>query len=318
MLVNQLAKQSRQVPEDHILASITVLANCELFGAIAMFDESNQGWLSHVQGAQQYLRWRGPGAIRSPFSWLLFHMIRHSSLYIGLARRQAVFLSCPEWLNLTKHVSNNDPYVSLYDLALQIPGLLEQADAVTEADDLNFAFAEVCRISGQLRKDFGDWHRSWHIPTKNKSFATVDVYETKEFFELSADRTFPTVFTFPSVQTCMQYQLYWICCLLLDFTIAELCRLHNIEGNLCSFTCFTTRSKESVRDTMSTNASNYCRSIPYCCGPDMRCMGRTRTFFLNITQRYFHVYGHDKEYEWCRAVYRMLESKNVPRYSIWH
>lgn len=62
---------------------------------------------------------------------------------------------------------------------------------------------------------------------------------------------------------------------------------------------------------MFVNATNYCRSIPYCCEPETASAGRIGTFLLRITQSFLEIAGYAQELEWCKSVRKMLENSIV-------
>ncbi|KAK4494507.1 hypothetical protein PRZ48_014805 [Zasmidium cellare] len=309
MLKNELEKPaSHQMPKDAILASITILALCELFDAIAKGNFGGQGWISHVQGAQQYIRAHGPEIISSPFGWLLFHNIRHGSLCMGLVRRKAVFFAERKWLKLTKSLSKSDAYVALYDIALQAPGLFERADMIKWSDQFDLEFIRLCTDLCRLREEFDGWEE-YHHP--KCGYNIVNIEEMEEFARLCDNGTFRSAFTFSAVQLCSQFQLYWITSLMLDFTIANLYRLYGKDRILPDLCLFTSRTKQDFWRSMYVNATNYCRSIPYCCEPETASAGRIGTFLLRITQSFLEIAGYTPELEWCKAVRTMLENSTV-------
>ena len=315
ILANELAKpKSKQMRNDHILAAITILALCELFDSIGTGNHGGQGWISHVSGAQGYIRETGPESITTPFGWLLFHNIRHSSLCMGFVRRKAAFFAEPQWLEVTKDLAHTDPYVALYDVALQIPGVLERADIISIADSIPADFAGLCRDICQLRADLADWLQSRHIDASRELYQIVDVRDMSEFSHLCFDRTFQTVFYFDSVQMCSQQQLYWISCLVLDFTLLAICRRFQVSETFPRLRLrdFTDRTGEDIERDVFVAATSYCRTIPFCCEPESASVGRIGTFLLRITQGYFEQCGHCREFEWCKAVRRMHESTGNP------
>ena len=315
MLANELAKpRTKQMRQDHILAAITVLALCELFDAIARGNQGGKGWISHVGGAQQYIQATGPETTNSPFGRMLFHNIRHSSLCMGLVKRKSVFFAERKWLEVTKEAAKEDPYVALYDLALQVPGLIERFDALDAPDSIPADFSAVCRDICSLREEMGRWLTGRHVASGADLYQIVDVRDMQEFAQLCLDRTFETVYYFPSVQTCSQLQTYWIGCLVLDFTLLDLRRRLQVSRPFPRLWLrdFTERTEEDVQRDLFVVATSYCRSVPFCCEPEAASIGRLGTFWLRIVQSYFQQCGHCRELEWCSAVRRMLEMSGTP------
>lgn len=309
MLSNELGKPaSKQMRKDHVLTAITILALCELFDAIAKGNPGSQGWISHVNGAQQYIRASGPDAISTPFGWLLFHNIRHSSLCMGFSQRKALFFAEPKWLALTTELGQADPYVALYDVVVQVPGVLERADSLSTAESIPADFSGLCRDICQLRSDLEGWKEEKHVDVGREIHRIIDVRDMKEFAHMCLDRTFQTVFDFDSVNICSQFQLYWTSLLLLDFTLLSICRRFQVSEPFprLQLEDFTTRTEEDIERDLFVSATSYCRSIPFCCEPESASIGRIGTFLLRITQSYFEQCGHCKELEWCKNVQSML------------
>ena len=311
MLSNELARpQSKRMRNDHILAAITILALCELFDAIARGNGNRQGWISHVSGAQQYIRAMGPDGIDSHFAWLLFHNVRHSSMGMGFVKRQAVFFAEPQWLKVTAELAKHDPYVALYDITLQVPGALEQVDKLPRIDSLCPDYISACAELCRLRSALDVWLRKFYLDRSIELYDIVHVRNMEEFAHLCLDRTFQTVFSFDSVQSCNQLQLYWISCLLLDFTLLAVYHAYSEAESSppVSLKDFTSRTEEDIKRDMFVTATSYCRSVPFCCEPETASVGRVGTFLLRIVQNYFEHRGHCRELEWCRAVRQMLRS----------
>ena len=311
MLARELAKPiSRQIQKDHILAAITILALCELFDGIARGSLAGQGWISHMNGAQEYIRANGPKGIMSPFAWQLFHNIRHSAMCLGFTTRKAVFFAEPKWLKLTSDQAKRDPYVALYDITLQIPGVMERADALPISKANPTAIASVVQYISRLRFNLDVWLHSFYTQQQKQIYKIVDVSNMKEFSQLCMDRTFQTVFDFESIQICTQQQLRWISCLVLDFTLLAISR--RFLGAECSsglrLQDLTVRTQEDVERDLFVSATSYCRSVPYCCEPQTASVGRLGTFLLRITQSYFEQSGRCREMEWCNSVRSMLET----------
>ena len=311
MLSNELARPpSKRMRSEHILAAITILALCELFGVIARGNGNRQGWISHVSGAQQYIKAIGPKGIDSDFAWLLFHNVRHSSMCMGFVKRQAVLFAELQWLKVTAGLAKYDQYVALYDIALQIPGALEEVDKLPHTDSVRSDYVSTCTDICRLRKALECWLQKFYIERSIEIYDIVDVRDMKEFAHLCLDRTFQTVFSFDSVQSCSQLQLYWISLLILDFTLLAVHRPLLFAGSSSQVRIhdFTSRTENDIERDMFVAATSYCRSVPFCCEPESASVGRIGTFLIRIVQNYFEQCGHCRELEWCRAVRQMLQS----------
>ena len=315
MLANELARPpSRRMRSDHILAAIAVLTMCELFDAIAQGNGTGRGWISHVNGAQQYIKAMGPDKINSHFGWLLFHNVRHSSMCMGFVKRQGVFFAEPKWLKLTAEHAKHNQFVALYDITLQIPGVLERVDNLKVSEDFQQDHGSVCAEMCRLRNELEDWLHKFYTDRSIQCYKIVDVRDMKEFARLCLDRTFQTVFSFQSTQSCSQQQLFWTSCLILDFTLLSMHRrmFDSSRDPRIRLKALTSRSEADIERDMFVAATSYCRSLPFCCEPETASVGRIGTFLLRLVQNYFEQSGHCRELEWCTAVREMLQSYPEP------
>ena len=321
MLANELARPpSRRMRSDHILAAITVLTLCELFDGIARGNDHGQGWISHVHGAQQYIKAIGPSGIDTDFGWHLFQNIRHQSMCMGFVKRRAVFFAAPEWLKITEELAKHDQYVALYDITLQIPGVLERIDILPSSNRHISEMFSICQELCQLRDQLRSWFGCFYSKRSVEPCQVVLVRDMEEFASLCLDRTFQTVFSFDSVQSCSQQQLYWVCSLILDF---QLLAIHQrLQSSALhhetALEMLTSRSEQDIERDMFIAATSYCRSLPFCCEPEVASVGRVGTFLLRIVQNYFEQRGHCRESEWCNAVRSMLHSYSNTQTGVEH
>ena len=227
---------------------------------------------------------------------------------MGFVKRKAVFFAEPKWLKITEDLARRDSYVALYDIGLKIPGVLERTDTLSKAESIPADFVCLCRDICQLRTDLRDWLEKFYISKSKELYRIVDVRDMREFAHLCLDRTFQTVFYFGSVQMCSQQQLYWISCLVLDFTLLAICRRSLVSEPYPRLRLqdFTDRTEEDIERELYVAATSYCRSVPYCCEPETASIGRIGTFLLRISQSYFEQCGHCRELEWTVAVRQML------------
>lgn len=299
MLSRELAQpKPKQIRSDHLLAAITMLALCELFDPLASNSQKRKGWLSHIEGAQQYLIRNRTECMASPLGRLLVHNIRHSSLCMGYSNRKAVMFAEPGWLKLTRDISKTDSFIHLYDLAIQIPGILERADLICSRPETTRVQTQFCNDIAALRLKLTEWSKMYHLAESEPAYKIVNVRDMECFAHLCLDRTFQTAFRFQNVQVCNQMQLYWISCMFLDCTLLEIGRRAELSG----------LAVEDIERQIFVTATNFCRSIPYCCELETGSVSRLGNFFLSSVERYFEHHGHCNEAEWCKSVRRILDS----------
>lgn len=196
---------------------------------------------------------------------------------MGFVNRKAVFFAEPKWLEITSSLACHDPYVALYDISLQIPGVLEQTDSLSMMESMPADFGSSCREICRLRTELDGWLQSFYVRRKRELYRIVNVRNMKEFSHLCLDRTFQTVFSFDSVQICIQQQLYWTSCLILDFTLLAICRQQSRASESIPRLWtqdFTQRTEKDIERDIFVAATSYCRSIPFCCEPETASIGR--------------------------------------------
>jgi len=207
MLANELARpRAEQMRKDHILAAINVLAVCELFDLIASDTSGGQGWMSHVTGAEGYIKSNIRDIMASEFGQMLFHANRNSSLCLGLVKRKAIFFAGPQWLRWSEDIAKEDLLVAFYDIAVQIPGLLEQSDTLNTSVDQFIDPAPLCEEICGVRRKLDRWLEERFIHPGKERYSIIDVRDMKEYSLLSSNSLFTTVYKFNSVQVCILHQ----------------------------------------------------------------------------------------------------------------
>ena len=59
-------------------------------------------------------------------------------------------LDSPEWLAVTEKAATLDPYVSLLDICICIPRILERSDRLASSDDLSQSLDQLLNDADQL------------------------------------------------------------------------------------------------------------------------------------------------------------------------
>jgi hypothetical protein len=306
LLANELARseEKKQVRKDHLLGTILLLTLSETFDSVA---RAGGGWLAHANGAEAYLQAYGRQAIATDVGIIFFHTIRHICLFKGLVKRKAVVLAQPQWLRFAREEAKTDPFVALYNLALQIPGILERADSLPQTTEFLLDFRSLCKDAAIIRAELHAWHDRFYAQHRPhaRNIAYGSCLET--FNDLCEDRTFQTFYLFDSVESCSQHLVYYASCLLLDHTLLDVYSAHRHRTYLPPLGKFFASTKENIQRELYVSATSFCRSVPYCCDADVASLGRVASFLLRPVQRYFDEYGYTRELEWTAAARSVLE-----------
>lgn len=246
-------------------------------------------------------------AIASDFGELLFHNLRHTALFGGLIRRRASVFAQPQWLRISRRLGQIDAFVGLYDIGINVPGLLENADAVLGKDDPVKALRKLHRDIAVVRSELDSWFHKHYVGLEKRAFEVVSVDSFPEFASSCRDRTFRTAFAFDRPQICSQHQVYWILCLILDFTLTDTYQKCLGGEARPTMEAMCSRSSQVVQRDAFVAATNYCRTIPYSCEPETGSVGRIGTFLIRTLQSYFECAGDYRELQWCLSARSALE-----------
>ncbi|RMY96071.1 hypothetical protein D0861_00272 [Hortaea werneckii] len=296
----------KHIPKDLVLAIIMILALCELYASIVDIEPSEPGWIQHIIGAEQFVL-NHQQALASDFGELLFHNLRHTALFGCLIRRRATVFAQPQWLRASRRLGQTDAFVGLYDVGINVPGLLEKADAMLSNDDSLIALRKLHRDIAAIRSELDSWFHKNYDGLGKRAFEIVSVDSFPEFASSCRDRTFRTAFKFDRPQICSQHQVYWILCLILDFTLTDTYRKHRGGEVKPTMEAMCGRSSQAVQRDAFVAATNYCRTIPYSCEPETGSVGRIGTFLIRTLQSYFEYAGHYQELQWCLSARSALE-----------
>ena len=311
---------STQTPKDHVLAAILILALTDLFDAVAHGRQDDEIWGYHVCGAAKLLRSIGPKAVAhfTPLGWSVFQNLRHSLFCYFFMKRKATFLAGQTWLEATADISRHDTYSALYDLVVQIPGMLQWSKEVTGS-----SAARLFEHIFQLRTELDEWLHKRFSGGIGEYHELVEVQEMQEFATACQDRTFPMVYSFPSAEKCSQYQcvspsiifrlrdslmianairLYLIACFTLDTMYR---RLRYTQGQLQQTNAII-RAQDRIERDIYAAAAGVCKTIPFCCKLDTLSAGRIGIVLLCVLQNYFVRHGHYPESGWCHAAQQVL------------
>ncbi|RMY62534.1 hypothetical protein D0865_00365 [Hortaea werneckii] len=302
--------KKKHIQKDLVLAVIMILALCELYASIVDIEPSEPGWIQHIVGAEQFVL-NHQQAIASDFGELLFHNLRHTALFGGLIRRRASVFAQPQWLRVSRRLGQTDAFVGLYDIGINVPGLLEKSDTVFSNDDPLKALRKLHREIAAIRWELDSWLHKHYVGPGKRAFEVVSVESFPEFASSCRDTTFRTAFSFDRPQICSQHQVYWILCLILDFTLIDIYRKCVGGEPKPTMEAICGRSSQAVQRDAFVTATNYCRTIPYSCEPETGSVGRIGTFLIRTLQSYFEYAGHYRELQWCLSARAVLEPPTV-------
>lgn len=300
--LNSLARsiyKGQYLYDDDVLAAVTVLATCELYREI---QDMGEGWQKHVQGADQLVAARGPDSIQSDLALLLYSNMRHGSLLHALISRKAPFLATPEWRKVAFRVPKAvyDDSTIFYDMAIQVPGLLERHD---ELDlDLPNVLRDIDRIledSRSLESALRDWFVDW------QSRATADGKEVCEirpiddfrtFTSLCPDRTFDHGYSFPDFMVAYLHSLYWM---VMHYLRTNTQMLHKHRHQLVP-DWYPSPNTIVQEDELLNYILNLCQCMPFFVEPKCSSTGSIGIFLpMRCAAMYFSQHGH---WDWLRWI----------------
>ncbi|KAF2795589.1 hypothetical protein K505DRAFT_273010 [Melanomma pulvis-pyrius CBS 109.77] len=290
--LSQLMKsitQPNSAQEDETLLATYLLALYEVFVGVT----NGHGFFYHVQGLLRLFKERGPSSFNSRLSMDIFHGTRYYSLTIGFHVRKASILDSPEWLAITSKEAITDPYVSLIDICIHVPRILERTDKLFRAGGSAEEFEKIMTDSQLLAAQGKEWHACFE--KDGPRYTKVDVRTINGFLGVCDDLTFETVFAFNSFATSNTYLGYWMSMLILQSNAFLLARKFRALEPMQLFLW----DRE-----LSGYADCICRGVPFSCRPEAGYTGRFGTLTpLVVARKYFDAKGASKEIAWCERAY---------------
>ncbi|KAF2270279.1 hypothetical protein CC78DRAFT_197711 [Lojkania enalia] len=275
--------------DDETLLATYLLALYEVFVGVT----NGHGFFYHVQGLLRLFTQRGPSSLNTKLSMDVFHGTRYYSMTIGYHVRKASILDSPDWLEVTSRAAIADPWVSLMDICIRIPRLLERTDKLTRAGGTPEQFENII-IDSQLLADRAfEWFANFerHGPLYDK----VSISSFDGFSKICDDLLFDPVFTFRSFAASTTYLLYWMSMLVMRSNSFLLVRKYqNLALNQ-----LLAWDRE-----LAGYADCICRGVPSSCRPSTGFTGRFSTLTpLVIAKKYFEAKKAKKEATWCEKAY---------------
>ncbi|KAK3710323.1 hypothetical protein LTR37_010389 [Vermiconidia calcicola] len=281
--------------DDDVLAAVVVLAACELYEEIASMGE---GWGQHIQGSNQLVALRGPQSLRSELALLFYSSMRHGSLIHALIARKEPFMATKEWRDVAFRVPNasKDASTKFYDLAIQIPGLLQQHDELDlDSPTALQSIEAILAHSATLESELHDWYTSW----QDRAFAGYSILPINSFptfCALCSDRTFTYAFTFPDFLHAYLHSLHWM---VMHYLRTNTQSLHKHRHHL-DRDWFPSAEEDVSEEELLGYVLNLCQCIPFFVEPISSSTGSIAVFLpMRCAALYFMAHGH---WAWLRWV----------------
>ena len=304
--------------DDDVLAAVTVMATCELYGEIQSMGE---GWAKHVQGSNQLVAARGPRSLRSDLALLLYSNMRHGSLVHALISRKAPFMATPEWRAVAFRVPQSalDMSTIFYDITIQIPGLLQRHDELdldsnTAIEDIDKILEESAKLEAKLRGWFDDWQASATF-TNRIMYELRPIDEFPTFTSLFHDRAFEHAYTFPDFLVAYLHSLYWT---VMHYLRTNTQSLHKNRHRI-ELDWYPNAASIVQEDELLGYILNLCQCIPFFVEPISSSTGNIGIFLpLRCAAMYFTEHGHWRWLEWIGSVRNSVFVKGLAPPAVKH
>ena len=305
--------------DDDVLAAVSVLATCELYTEIQGL--VGAGWGKHVAGANQLVAARGPESIRSELALLLYSNMRHGSLLHALINRKAPFMATPEWRRVAFRVPRAalDHSTLFYDMAIQVPGLLEGHDELdldrpNALESIDHLLADSNRLEADLRAWFIEW-QSGEIVAQRIVCQQKPIDDFPTFISLCSDRTVDTAYWFPDFLIAYQHSLYWMVMHYLR-TNTQMLHKHRHELEHDWYPAEATVVHESE---LLGYILNLCKCIPFFVEPISSSTGSVGIFLpMRCATMYFSKQGHWQWLKWVGSVKNSVFVKGLAPPNVAH
>ncbi|KAK3715306.1 hypothetical protein LTR37_007273 [Vermiconidia calcicola] len=287
--------------DDDVLAAVVILAACELYEEIAIMGE---GWGQHVQGSNQLVALRGPQSLQSELALLLYSNMRHGSLIHALIARKEPFMATKEWRDVAFRVPNagKDASTEFYDLAIQIPGLLQQHDDLNlDSSTALYSIDAILAHSASLEFGLHAWYTSWQTRAF-AGYSTLPITSFPTFCALCPDRTFTHAFTFPDFLDAYLHSLYWT---VMHYLRTNTQSLHKHRHHL-AHDWFPSPEEDVPEEELLEYILSLCQCMPFFVEPISSSTGSIAVFLpMRCAAMYFTAHGH---WQWLRWVGSVKDS----------
>ncbi|OQN98455.1 hypothetical protein B0A48_15725 [Cryoendolithus antarcticus] len=307
-LAKAVAKAA-SVHDDTILAAASLLMVCEFFDKIKT---QGPGWFGHVMGVEQLLLSRGPDSLKSDISLQLYYNSRHGSLARSYLLRTTDPYSTPEWRAAALRASSQDWGMGLFDVTIQVPGLLQRFDELDDDGPMALLDADLLmmdceRIESELRKWLDRYHDSIHSHGL-QPFTLVTVNEFSTYASLISDWTMPTAYRFTGFLPAYVHSQYWIAMFHVRTTIKAIRELRqNLDQSSPSDIAGAVTDEE-----LTSYIYDLCRCFPSFVEPDAGTQGHIGIFLpLGLALGHFRARNNLKWLRWAAHVKQHIFSKGL-------
>ncbi|KAK1822544.1 hypothetical protein LTR12_003107 [Friedmanniomyces endolithicus] len=297
--------QSRS--DDQVLAAIMVLKVCEFFTELA--SPRGIGWGDHVSGVQQLIAVRGPESLKTDLALGIFAHARHSALCHGLITRKASYFAQPSWRAFGQRVLVRDESSVIHDIAVQVPGILEQHDNLDPQHESYTSHIDALLTdAAALEQEMRTWQSNSHKSTLGPPYHLRPVADFPTFAALCSDRTFATAHMFPGFTAAYLHATYWVCMYFLRSTVRA---LHVARAS--AVTGWSPSPSQSVEEEEMTGyIVDLCQCIPYFCEPATATAGCIESFLpMRTAAQYFLDRGMRMQVRWVGNVRRSVFNKGL-------
>jgi hypothetical protein len=288
--------KATSVRDNTVLAAASLLVVCEFYDKIKT---QGMSWFGHVEGVQQLLLARGPDSLDTNLSLILFYNARHASTARSFLLRKGDSYDTPAWRAAAFRTPIHDSSISLFDITIRVPRLLQRSDELDLASpqalqNVRNLLHDCERLEAEMR----NWQTFFHSSLRNRGsepYETVSVEHFRTFSRLVADRTLSTCHSFPNFMSGYLHSQFWVAMHYLRSTIKE---LREQRQNLdTSFQTDYSSSGGVTDEELNGYAFDLCRSIPHFVEPTSGTQGHIGIFLpLAVIMMHFK---SKQNWKWC-------------------
>ncbi|GAB1736590.1 hypothetical protein NU219Hw_g8217t1 [Hortaea werneckii] len=307
-LMQAMERQRPRYDARHVMASMMLL--CLYDDALPQPHSKISGWAAHYLGAQEFLKACGPSSLDASVSFdrLIFMNMRVPSIFLGIARRKGVMLSQPDWIAFgARHQQANHALAQLYKNALQVPGVLEEAERLIRSKDDDQNLEYQCSKIQQLQREMYHWITNestmatyWGRHLNECVYVTdADKFDAsiEEHCVLESNTVFLSHYNFPDYNMVQDFTLYLVFMMALNCTLIRLLHFHPTAD-----AHFLHRTRDKVRQDAFTIASDMCKTIHYQSKFESQGIAGFIELLVSLAQAFFEEVGAFEKIGWCQAV----------------
>jgi hypothetical protein len=281
--------------KDTILASLILLAHCEVHQCISTSGSEPNAFLLHLDGAQRFFELNKLEILQSRFGKALCMSLRSNAFLIGFMQRRTV----PCEFGPTAYISivpRDQPLLSLNDIALEVPDVLEAHDALRREYYPYQASTVLADQVSTFKHRLVTFFQ--HYYPDGKGCTTTGLSKMTIFTKYWPKRTnlFQHAFAFDSYQVWAHYAGYWSMLWELDVVLLNLLELAGIPASSQSQDRLETPlTHDSILRRAFISVRNLCLSFPASCEPDNIVFSPLRSTSSQKMRDFFDRYGYSAE-----------------------